>query len=196
MLQQQSGRTVLLPKSTVRGVLCPPRMDHLSFPATQMQRHPDGGLSIQPDRPSNLQGAPGLLTSPPAARQEVPCRALQSWRGDHIHSRPVPPQRVCICCPQAFVELVPYLPSGHPKRPFLVLIMPVLIMPTPTYLLAGPCFTCLPPLSSILYVILIDWQAYFGSPPEECKDPESRELHLSLHVYYPQCLPWCLVGAS
>lgn len=112
------------------------------------------------------------------------------------HSRPVPPQRVCICCPQAFVELVPYLPSGHPKRPFLVLIMPVLIMPTPTYLLAGPCFTCLPPLSSILYVILIDWQAYFGSPPEECKDPESRELHLSLHVYYPQCLPWCLVGAS
>lgn len=49
------------------------------------------------------------------------------------------------------------------------------------------------PLSN---VILIDLQAYFGSPPEECKDPESRELHLSLHVYYPQCLPWCLVGAS
>ena len=46
------------------------------------------------------------------------------------------------------------------------------------------------PLSN---VILIDLQAYFGSPPEECKDPESRELHLSLHVYYPQCLPWCLV---
>ena len=64
------------------------------------------------------------------------------------HSKPVPPQRVCICCPQTCVELVPYLPSGHPERPFLT----VLMMPTPTYLPAGPCFTCLLPL--ILYLML------------------------------------------
>ena len=57
-----------------------PELAASPLPATQMQQHPDGGLSIQPDRPSNLQGAPGLLPSPPAARQEAPC----------MLSRPVP----------------------------------------------------------------------------------------------------------
>ena len=68
---------------------------------------------------------------------------------------------------------------------------------------ANDAYPHLPPSRSLLYmltasyplsdVILTNLHAYFGSPPEECKDPESRELHPSLQVYYPQSLPWCLV---